>query len=638
MTRLALLLAPALTASAADSLALAPKADLQGSAAPQIARRPFSIRLELSKIGTQGVLAAQGGQANGWALILRDSELLFILNRSNERSHLNAKMRPAKVIEAAISLEAQVTLKLDGQELASKRFPGLLEAQPVDGFQLGQDLAAPVGQYKAPFAFDGSISAASMELGNAAPLPPFVGSVPAGGPVPKMEVQEQAQHPYPERDKFGGFTGVKTGATGFFRVEEIKGRWCFITPEGHPFIAIGPNHTGPTIRDQGRHNGLWQRWNQSPDETAKNMLPIIQGMGFTAGDVYQPESTYTRTLPWISFFWYGDSNHTFIDVFDEAAMARVTQRAYEHAKSVADNPWLLGIGGPDLSYWDGKLVRQYRQMKPDAPGRQRYAQFLSERYQKDIVAFNAVYGTRFSSWHDLAAQEMLSYPIDVINDSRDPSEVRWEIPRPADKTKNPRMTQDDYAFCALIAKTLFPQLRSAVKRGAPQHLFLGEHLAVRLIPDEVIAAMAPHVDAYLAQAVEVSPQRPPEWQVFQADRWAHEHALLQKPIIIVDWGAVFSFGEAFENKGATIKPEKEASDEAAQFVLDAFAQPHIIGLFLCKLWGTHGNDERFFQNRAARAYLKPDASEYPYRTDALRKANFEAQRRVFQELRQKSEK
>jgi arylsulfatase A-like enzyme len=460
--------------------------------------------------------------------------------------------------------------------------------------------------------------------------PPFVGSVPAGGPVPQMEVPEQKKHPMPDRDKFGGFTGIQIQATGNFRVEQVKGRWFFITPEGHPFIALGPNHTGPTIRDQGRNNGLWQRWHGSADETAKAMLPIIQDLGFTAGDVYQPESTYTRTLPWITFFWYGDTNHTFIDVFDDGTMADVTRRAYEHAKSVADNPWILGIGGPDLSIWDAKLVRQYRSLKPDAKGRLKYATFLMDRYQRDITAFNQAYGTQFTSFDDLAAAEKLVYPTDLEDDKLDPTTLRWRLPKPP----TTRMEADNDAFCALIASTLFPQVRAAVKRGAPNHLFLGEHLAVRMIPDAVIAAMAPHIDAYLAQAVEVSPQRPPEWQVFQSDRWDAEYALLKKPIIIVDWGAVFSLGEPFEHKGYTIKTEREASDEAAKFVRDAFDRPYIIGLFLCKLWGNHKNDKNFFQDRATRTYLKPDATPYPYRTEALKRANLGAQTSTYTRLLQ----
>jgi hypothetical protein len=615
--------------SEASAFVLKTNEDLQGEAAPKIAMRPFKVRVEVAREGSQGVLVAQGGQANGWAFYVREGELCLAITRDNQREILTAKMKPAKLLEACLGPKGWARLMMDGKEVAKRPFAGLLTTQPLDGLQVGRDLAAAVGDYKTPFAFEGVIASATLEISDEVPAPPFVGSVPAGGAVPKMEVTEQMKHPLADRDRFGGFMGLKTEASGFFRVEEVKGRWFFITPEGHPFIALGPNHTGPTIRDQGRTNGLWQRWNGSADETAKNMLPILQDMGFTAGDVYQPESTYTRTLPWISFFWYGETNHSFVDVFDEKTMADVTRRAFEHAKSVADNPWVLGIGGPDLSIWDNKLVRKYRELKPSAPGRQKYVSFLRDRYRQDIAAFNQAYGTQFTSFDDLLKPGMIRYPVDDQDDQMDPWTLRWRLPVPPTSAAD----KDNDAFCALIASTLFPQVRAAVKRGAPKHLFLGEHLAVRMIPDAVIAAMAPHVDAYLAQAVEVSPQRPPEWQVFQSSRWDAEYALLKKPIIIVDWGAVFSFGEAFEYKGATIKPEREASDEAAKFVLDAFERPYIIGLFLCKLWGNHGNDKKFFQDRATRTYLKPDATPYPYRTEALKKANLEVQRTVQQCLR-----
>jgi hypothetical protein len=39
--------------------------------------------------------------------------------------------------------------------------------------------------------------------------------------------------------KYGGFTGKKIKATGFFRVEKINDRWWFIDPEGHLFWSNG---------------------------------------------------------------------------------------------------------------------------------------------------------------------------------------------------------------------------------------------------------------------------------------------------------------------------------------------------------------------------------------------------------------
>lgn len=461
---------------------------------------------------------------------------------------------------------------------------------------------------------------------------PFVGSVPAGGPVPPIAAPAQTQHPFPERDRFGGFTGIKRKATGYFRVEKVKGRWVFVTPDGHPFIALGPNHTGPTIRNQGRQNGLWARFDNNPDRVAAEMLKVIQGMGFTAGDVYQPESSYTRTLPWITFFWYGEQNQTFVDVFDAAALSDVRRRVLAHAKSVADNPWVLGLGGPDLQIWDWKLVRKYRELPPASAGRRRYLNFLRARYGKDIARFNRVYQTKFASFDEMAELPKLTLPTDLADDQLKPNELRWKLTVLPEQSPNPPLQADNDAFCALVAETLFPVVRAACKEGAPNHLFLGEHLALRMIPDAVIKVMAKYVDAYLAQAVEVSPQNPPEWQVFQTDRWDYEYRLLQKPIIIVDWGAVFAVKEAFVHRGTTIKTERVASDDAARFITDAFAQPYIVGLFLCKLMGQHQNDVRIFESRADRTYLRPDGTPYEYRSERLKRALLDAQNSVYRSL------
>ena len=170
--------------------------DLHGDAAPRIANRPFTITVELEKLG-EGVLAAQGGQANGWALFVRDGELHFVVNRDKQRESLTAKINSAKRIEASLGPKSVARLKIDGEEVSKKSFSGLLTVQPIDGLQIGRDLAAAVGDYKAPYVFKGEIKSATLEVGAEIPQPPFVGSVPSGGKIPAMKVTEQAKHPLP---------------------------------------------------------------------------------------------------------------------------------------------------------------------------------------------------------------------------------------------------------------------------------------------------------------------------------------------------------------------------------------------------------------------------------------------------------
>ena len=55
--------------------------------------------------------------------------------------------------------------------------------------------------------------------------------------------------------KYGGFLDTKAKATGFFRVENIDGKWWFVDPEGHLFFSSGSTGIGPRsefARVQGR--------------------------------------------------------------------------------------------------------------------------------------------------------------------------------------------------------------------------------------------------------------------------------------------------------------------------------------------------------------------------------------------------
>ena len=49
---------------------------------------------------------------------------------------------------------------------------------------------------------------------------------------------------FPDRDAYGGFASTKAKATGYFRVEQIDGRWWFVDPDGRLFYSTGVNGIG----------------------------------------------------------------------------------------------------------------------------------------------------------------------------------------------------------------------------------------------------------------------------------------------------------------------------------------------------------------------------------------------------------
>jgi hypothetical protein len=46
---------------------------------------------------------------------------------------------------------------------------------------------------------------------------------------------------------YGGYEGTSAPATGFFRVEEIDGRWWFVDPDGHLFLSAGSDVMRPRM-------------------------------------------------------------------------------------------------------------------------------------------------------------------------------------------------------------------------------------------------------------------------------------------------------------------------------------------------------------------------------------------------------
>lgn len=58
--------------------------------------------------------------------------------------------------------------------------------------------------------------------------------------------------------RYGGYEGTKAKATGYFRVEEVEGKWWFVDPDGHLFFSVGAdcmvNWSG--TRTQGREEAF----------------------------------------------------------------------------------------------------------------------------------------------------------------------------------------------------------------------------------------------------------------------------------------------------------------------------------------------------------------------------------------------
>ncbi|MHC4878241.1 MAG: sulfatase-like hydrolase/transferase [Planctomycetota bacterium] len=141
-------------------------ADLSQYDGPFIEGRGFSVRVEVRKPGTHGVLVGQGGTAHGFSLYLKDSRLQFATRVSGKLAVVTSESDisdGASAFEASLSKFGEVVLTVDGKVVA-RGTAGGMKSQPLDGLQVGSDKTGAVGEYDAPFKFDGEIASAVVKI------------------------------------------------------------------------------------------------------------------------------------------------------------------------------------------------------------------------------------------------------------------------------------------------------------------------------------------------------------------------------------------------------------------------------------------------------------------------------------------
>ncbi len=128
--------------------------------APNIAGRGILIEGEVDSIDRDGVIAAQGGDAHGFALVLEGGVLQFVTRVGGKvsRVSMSEKVHPqAFSFYARMTREGRVQLTVGRRTHMGTVTPPA--AMPVDGLDVGRDEGGTVGDYDAPFALDGEVSA-----------------------------------------------------------------------------------------------------------------------------------------------------------------------------------------------------------------------------------------------------------------------------------------------------------------------------------------------------------------------------------------------------------------------------------------------------------------------------------------------
>ncbi len=139
--------------------------DLPRDVAPFVQDRGFELIADVTIQG-DGVIVAQGGVTHGWALYIQQGELRFAVTDGGKRSVVRSGANPIGDASITVSLDpsGDLTLCVDGQEVAHGELNGTLSTQPLDGLQVGQDTNGSVGAYTSPFPLSGKVGKLILEL------------------------------------------------------------------------------------------------------------------------------------------------------------------------------------------------------------------------------------------------------------------------------------------------------------------------------------------------------------------------------------------------------------------------------------------------------------------------------------------
>jgi hypothetical protein len=248
---------------------------------------------------------------------------------------------------------------------------------------------------------------------------------PASGKIPLQPTRTLADlpsltPPANERDQYGGLLAHTENASGFFRTQQIAGRWWLIDPDGHPFLNAGlvgvSTQHGPTFKQAfDKKFGTADKWRDdirtllsanfftatgawSNDDLLQSatpripytpLVPFMGGYGKKRGGTYQQPGHLG--YPGDCIFVFDPGFETFADDLAQTLAAR------------KDDPWLIGYESDNEMPFPPSLLNKYRALPSGDPGRIAADAWFAERHphstepptKDDLEAFRGFVADRY---------------------------------------------------------------------------------------------------------------------------------------------------------------------------------------------------------------------------------------------------
>jgi len=235
-----------------------------------------------------------------------------------------------------------------------------------------------------------------------------------------------------ERDpgncKYGGFGDTKAKTTGFFRVEQVDGRWWFVDPDGHLFFSTavtGMGARGGESRLQGREDYFaalppsgvsgfypWNLLRRYGTEYAERWVDLdlrrMESWGLnTVGNWSDPRLWDAHKKAYVVNLrgWGMENGYMGMpDVFSDEFPKIVDRAAAEQCGPRKDDPYLLGYFIANEPPWPGResmvvdlilerpasaIQREAKAFLAAGDTPERRKQFVYRAFEKYLAVINA---------------------------------------------------------------------------------------------------------------------------------------------------------------------------------------------------------------------------------------------------------
>ena len=408
--------------------------------------------------------------------------------------------------------------------------------------------------------------------------------------------------------KYGGWIAMRAKATGFFRIEQIKGVWWFVDPDGHLFISKGVNHVSfhgdhcPALGYSPYHRNVSAKYG-SEEKWAEETVQRLKSWGFNTIGAWSSASLF-RLMPYTLILnmaaragadWV---RGTFPDVFDPKFRQTLDNIAAKECAPRKNDRLLIGYftdnelrWGPDWRSTRHLLDDYLLLLSSEAPGKKVLLDFFRKRYST-IEAFNNAWGLQLGSWDELT--KLTELP-----------------PSPSGEVEKRRLS-DRIDFLRVIAREYFRACRDAIRKHDPNHLILGARFA-GYAPRSVVEAMGEFVNVVSFN-----------WYGFEPPVKILDelHQTTGKPVRITEFSfkAMDSGLPNTRGAGRPVPTQKDRADHFERFVTALMKLPYCVGYHWFQ-WSDQPAQGRFDGENSNYGLVKENDEPWELLTQRMKKVN-----------------